>query len=247
MTDREYEQLKVDAYNREPGELGGADCPICHNKGRYMILTDDNEIRIRECRCMAQRRSLQYLERSGLSKVLDVYTWDRWECRERWQEALKERAMDYAKNPEGWMIISGRPGTGKTHICTAVCGDLLKAGYEVRYLLWRDFTTRAKAVINDSVAYSGMMGTYKTVPVLYLDDLFKTGGKTSEPTTGDCNLAFELLNARYADPDKLTIISSELNVDRILSIDEAVGSRIFERAKNHCMDLSDRQNWRLVH
>ena len=75
-------------------------------------------------------------------------------------------------------------------------------------------------------------------------DFLKTG-KGQEPTTGDVNLAFELINARYADPTKLTIISSELPVAEIVDIDEAVGSRIYERSKAHYADLSGRQNWRM--
>lgn len=245
MTDEEYEQLKVQSYNDSPGTLTGVDCPICHNKGFIMVLEPETlEHKLRDCKCMAERRSIRYLAQSGLSKVLDTYSWDRWKCVEPWQNAFMEAAKSYAQHPHGWFLAAGRPGTGKTHICTAICGDLLRSGYEVRYLLWRDFTTQAKAILTDREGYAELVEPYKRVPVLYLDDLFKIG-KGQEPTTGDCNLAFELINFRYSNPEKLTIISTELTVDKLLDVDEAIGSRIFERAKDYYFDLSTRQNWRL--
>lgn len=242
----ELEQQLVDGYNATEGTLQGIDCPICHNKGDVMFLDPVTlERKVKNCRCMARRRSLRYLERSGLSKVLDLYSWDRWQNKEPWQEKALQVAKDYAEKPQGWFLAAGRPGTGKTHLCTAICGDLLKAGREVRYLLWREFSVQAKAVVNDESEYRELVEPYKRVPVLYLDDLFKQG-KGTPPTAGDCNLAFELLNSRYADPTKLTIISTELTMPQLLDVDEAIGSRIYERSKEHYLDMSGKKNWRLA-
>ena len=238
------QRAKADAYNSCHGNLTGIDCPVCLNRGDIMACNDEGDLSVKTCQCMAQRRSLRYMERSGLAQVLDLYTWDAWQEDEPWQKAYREMAQDYAQHPSGWFFAAGKPGTGKTHICTAICGDLLRQGKEVRYILWRDFSTQAKAVVNDDEAYRDLLDPVKRVPVLYLDDFLKTG-KGQEPTTGDVNLAFELINARYADPTKLTIISSELPVAEIVDIDEAVGSRIYERSKAHYADLSGRQNWRM--
>lgn len=111
-------------------------------------------------------------------------------------------------------------------------------------MLWRDVSVRAKAAVNDEDAYRKIVEPLKRVRVLYIDDLFKTG-KGQQPTTGDVNLAFEILNARYNDSSKITLLSSELTVDQILAIDEAVGSRIYERSKGWYFDLTGRNNWRL--
>lgn len=241
----ELEQQIVDGYNATEGTLQGYDCPICHNKGDIMTFDPETlERKVRDCQCMAQRRSLQFMARSGLGNVLDMYSWDRWQCREPWQEKALKAAKDYAAHPEGWFLAAGRPGTGKTHLCTAICGDLLRGCREVRYLLWREFCVQAKAVVNDDEAYRELVDPYKRVPVLYLDDLFKQG-KGTAPTAGDCNLAFELLNSRYNDPQKLTIISTELSVPQLLDVDEAIGSRIYERSKAHYLDLSGKKNWRM--
>ena len=81
--------------------------------------------------------------------------------------------------------------------------------------------------------------------VLYIDDMYKTG-KGQQPTVGDVNLAFEIINARYNDTGKVTIISSERTVEEMLDIDEAVGSRIYERSKGNYLNLYGRENWRLL-
>lgn len=241
----EYERQMAELSNRQPGSLTGLDCPLCLNRGYSIIVNSRGDRVAKDCQCMKQRQTLKYLEKSGLAKVLNIYTFDAWESREPWQREFYDMAKDYAEHPSGWFCAVGRPGTGKTHLCTAICGALLQRGMEVRYLLWRDFSTQAKAIVNDDDAYQELMAPYKRVKVLYLDDLFKTD-KGQEPTTADCNLAFELLNTRYADPDKLTIISSERTMGNLLDIDEAIGSRIYERSKAHYVDLSGRKNWRLT-
>ena len=129
----------------------------------------------------------------------------------------------------------------------------MKQGLETRYMLWRDVSVRAKAVVNDEEAYQNVVNPLKKVPVLYIDDFLKTG-KTrdrsgrrvlTDPTVGDVNLAFEIVNARYNDSRLLTIFSSELSIQDILDIDEALGSRIIQRSKGRIFNLSDKTNWRL--
>lgn len=193
---------------------------------------------------MAKRRSIDRIKRSGLSDLMQRYTFEAWKEKEPWQKSVKKMAMEYAENQNGWFYLAGRPGTGKTHICTALCGALIERGSEVRYLLWREFSAKAKAVVNDAEEYQRLVSPMKRVSVLYIDDLFKVG-KGQEPTTGDVNLAFEILNARY-NANLPTIISSELTVEQVLDVDEAVGSRIYERSKEHYADLSEKGNWRLT-
>ena len=240
----EYERKMAELSNRQPGSLTGLDCPLCLNRGYSVVVDTKGNRRVRDCSCMAQRRSLKNLECSGLAKVLNVYTFDTWQVREPWQEEFLRAAREYAAGPAEWFCATGRPGTGKTHLCTAICGELLNRGMEVRYVLWRDFSTRAKAAVNDGDEYRALLDPLERVKVLYLDDLFKTG-KGQAPTSADCNLAFELLNSRYADPEKLTVISSELTIGNLLDIDEAIGSRIYERSKGRYVDLSGRTNWRM--
>ena len=140
----------------------------------------------------------------------------------------------------GLFFIGGSPGTGKTHLCTAICAKLMDGGIPVRYVQWRGDIPAIKAKVNDAEAYAEAMHPLKTVRALYIDDFLK-----GSVTDADKNIAFDLLNARYIDPDAITIISTELTIDRILSWDEAIGSRINQRARDYMLNIGKKQNWRL--
>lgn len=243
----EFNRKKAEIYNAREGSLTGKDCSLCHNKGQIMIVREDGTTAIRECKCMAFRNSLRRLERSGLRPLVSRCTFDRFETPEQWQREALRRAKDYAKAPEGrWFLAAGQPGSGKTHLCVAICRELMLRGLETRYMLWRDEIPGLKAAINDSNEYQRLIEPLKRVPVLYIDDFLKTG-KGDEPTAADLNVAFELLNARYINRELVTILSTEWIMSALLALDEAVGSRIYERTKESkiIIERDGSRNWRM--
>ena len=139
--------------------------------------------------------------------------------------------------------MGGQVGSGKTHLGTAILGCLIKK-HSVKYMLWRDETMRIKANVNDDIEYQGFVKPLKTVSVLYIDDFFKT--EVKQPSPADVRFAFELLNYRYVNKLR-TIISSELLIEDILDIDEAVGSRIYQMSKENYIRIGydKNKNWRL--
>lgn len=196
---------------------------------------------------MAIRNNKRRMEQSGLSDLLSHYTFEAWRTETDWQGEILSSAKRFSENPDGWFSVCGRPGTGKTHICTAICGELMKKGYDVRYMLWRDAATTLKAdSMGDAAAYSREIEPLKTVRVLYIDDFFKTGGGRP-PTVMDVNLAFEIINARYNTDGLITIISTERSLDELMRIDEATASRIYERTKQNrnYFNLTGKPNWRM--
>lgn len=246
LSSSEYEQLRCSWGNAAAGSLRGLDCPVCRNKG-YILTTDANGAQnCVECACMKKRRSLRLIENSGLADALTRYTFDSFETPEPWQKEMKERALAFlAEGGGAWFMAAGAVGSGKSHICTALCGALLDAGLEVRYMLWRDESARLKALVNDAEAYGRAVEPLKTARVLYIDDFLKTQ-TGREVTAADVNLAFEILNARYLNSRLTTVLSAEKSVEDILNIDEAVGSRIFERCRGYYVYLSGGgKNWRL--
>ena len=106
-------------------------------------------------------------------------------------------------------------------------------------MLWRETAPRLKSLVNDGATYKEIMELLKKADVLYIDDFLK-----GNITDADINLAFELINARYNDESKRTIISSELSIGAVLNADEAIGSRIVERAQDYCL-VSPKENRRL--
>lgn len=256
MSPRDYEQFKVDGLNNSVGnrhEEDGYDCKCCKNKGFIAKLVDNGDGTYSHCmavcKCVDVRNSIMRMKQSGLKDIIKDYTFDKFIDSEPWQKAIKSAATEYAHNPEGWFFIGGQSGSGKTHLCTAICREFLLSGRKVMYMLWRDEVVRIKAAVNDSIEYGKLIDKYKTVDVLYIDDLFKTGkapdGSSLKVTGGDVNVAFEILNYRYNNPSLLTIISSELSEDDLVDIDEAVGGRIYERAKALTIGKDRSRNYRI--
>lgn len=254
MPARDYEQFKVDGLNAMEGdrhEVDGYNCKICLNKGyvfKVVEYSDGSYSHVcADCKCAEIRRSVMRMKRSGLKDIIKDYTFDKFCATEPWQQTIKNAALEYANNPEGWFYIGGQSGCGKTHLCTAICRKFLLEGKQVIYMLWRDDIVKLKSLVNDP-EYGSLIEKYKKAEVLYIDDLFKTGkdkdGTDARPTSADINIAFEVLNYRYCNPALLTIVSSELNEDELLDIDEAVGGRIFERAKTFSIAKDRKRNYR---
>ena len=76
----------------------------------------------------------------------------------------------------------------------------------------------------------GRMRVLKKTEVLYTDDFLKGGD-----TDADIRLAYEILNSRYNDRGLRTILSSEMTPEKLLRRDEALGGRIYERARGYVL------------
>ena len=244
FTELSYDRLmemQCRAMNETSGALTGFDCTECRNKG-LVYFVRDGEIVCRPCRCRWARDSVNRIRASGLSDSLDRYTFDSFIESTPWQRQMKQVAHNYVADYCGkWMFFGGQVGCGKTHLCTAAAGELLRAGRSCRYMLWRDEAVRLKARVNDSLEYARLMEPLKGCDVLYIDDFFKTE-RSAKPTPGDVNIAFELLNYRYCIDDKATILSSELRIEDIMDIDQAVGSRIYQKSKDYCVEIAHDRN-----
>lgn len=240
------ELIKADTVNKSKGDLTGYNCKDCLNRGYFIRVRENGTHYSEPCSCMEVRKSLREIEKSGLKNMLEEYTLEKWVEEERWQMLAKQMILKYVENEKGWMFFGGNPGIGKTHLCTAACNLLLQKKFPVKYVIWKNFGTKAKGSVMDSKEYDKLVRPMLEANVLYIDDFFKTK-KGEMPSSGDVNLAFEIINYRYNDRNKMTIISSERTIKQIAEVDEAIGSRIYERSKGFTANLTKAENWRLKH
>ena len=243
-------QMQVDAYNNAEGNLNeydGYNCSHCKNKG-FIARVDENGNEVhRPCKCSKVRETLRKARKSGLGNILSDYTFDKYKTENKWQNDLKNTALAFCKDDEAkWFFIGGQVGIGKTHLCTAIAGYYIKAGYDTQYMLWCEESKRLKAIVNDFALYHEAINKYKEASVLYIDDFLKTQNG-EQPTKGDINLAFEILNSRLMEADKITIISSEKTLTDILGYDEATMSRIYQKTGKYKMNIAKdlEKNYRL--
>ena len=240
-------KLKADSFNKQQGDLIGYDCPKCLNRGRIAIPKEDGSVSFQDCDCTKIRRCLQKMEASGMREVIESYTFDAYKDDKDWQTTIKQGAEDYAENVDGWLLFCGQSGSGKTHLCTAVCRHLLLAGEEVRYMPWRQDANEMKTM--EPNRREDTKKKLQNVPILFIDDLFKTARASDgsiNPTVADVNLAFDIINYRYTKR-LTTIISTERSPAELVDIDEATGGRIVEMAQGHtyCIEKKPGRNYRL--
>ncbi len=243
-------QLRVDSYNSSTGEQTGYDCPKCKNRGNFAVLSDDASSHfMRDCSCMKIRNCIKKMKRSGLNDVIRKYTFEAYNCTEDWQKTIRAKAEAYATNPQGWFLLCGQSGAGKSHLCTAICRKFLLDEREVIYMPWREDIAALKSFSTDSEDRRKLLQSLKNAEILYIDDLFKNGKDkdgSAPPTRADIDLAFEIINYRY-NKQLLTIISTERSPQELLDIDQATGGRIAERAAEYLLHIGQDvgKNYRL--
>ena len=245
MTNEQYEQQRENYFNSLSGTPKGANgtfrCEICKDKGYIDELEPNlygdmvNHV-MRECKCRKKQKILDAAECSGLDGTLQLCTFKTFEANEDWQKGIKETAQAFCEDERArCFYIGGQSGCGKTHICTAIFGTLIKKGFKALYMRWEEESRKLKAVTND-MRYEDLIRKYKDTPVLYIDDFLKvqSGGA---PTEADIKLAFNLINSRYMDNNKITIISSEKTLDELLRYDEATMGRIVQMAGKYQLEI----------
>lgn len=221
-------------------DLGGIDCERCGNTGQILEKGPKLlELHVYECPCMNTRRSLRSLRKAGMDDMARRYTLNSYETPTPKHKSIKAAAERYISSDTGWFFIAGQSGSGKTHICTAVCTKLMEKNSEIYFMPWRDESTLLKNGITDREWYEAKIKRLKNVPVLYIDDFLKGGASDA-----DRRLAFEILNGRYNNALLRTVISSEMSLEKIMEWDEAIGGRIYERSRGFTVEAPS-DNWRL--
>lgn len=237
-----------------PSSIPQYKCDKCHDSG--WIEVDPATHTVAKCSCRLAREAEERIRNSGLADALENQTFATFEVKTDIQRRTRDVAQKYVKDlfddPQSkrrpWLYIGGNPGSGKTHICTAVCGEVLKRNIAVLYMQWVDVARNLKASVNDE-DFDDMVADYINVSVLYIDDLLKQR-YTATPlfSEADIKIAFTILNARYL-MNKPTIISSEWDlVNQLLPADEGVFSRVYERCKGHRLTIERNagNNYRLM-
>lgn len=195
----------------------------------------------RECSCVERARSRKRLRDSELEHLALRCTFDSFRPTQPWQQGLKKKAQEYLRDARRLsFFLSGQSGCGKTHLCTAVCNEIIERGGRLRYFQWVRDGTRLKQLMDDYGAYQKEIDALIGMRYLYIDDLFK-----QEITAADIRLAYEILNGRYI-AGRPTILSSERSLDFIRKArdgeGEAIAGRIFESCgrEKYCIQLSGR-------
>lgn len=220
-------------------------CEICGDKEVIYDLDDRGmPINHRPCKCVEIKQYRKIIENSGLGNKLKECTFESFNAYNKTLQVIKTMSMQFCIDSKAeTLLLLGKSGTGKTHLATAVCRELLeKHSSPIRYVRFRELVQELKALTLDLETRNSVMYRYKKVSYLYIDDLFK---HTDFRYETEKQLIFEILDYRYSNHKK-TIITSEYSLEELLEKDEALAGRLGERARGYIADFNDIDNYRAL-
>jgi len=213
---------------RPVGEHDDAECPICGGLGyvREDVPVDDPRFgQLFPCRCklaelehsrLEQLRALSNLEQqTRLTRMtFETFVPDGYGQVPNVATNLRlafDLARQYADNPDGWLILFGGYGCGKTHLAVAIANQVIKRGQPVLFVVVPDLLDHLRATFspNSPVSYDERFEQIRNAPLLILDDL---GTQSSTPWAQE--KLYQIFNHRY-NASLPTIVTSNHGLEEI--------------------------------
>lgn len=136
-------------------------------------------------------------------------------------ETALQVSRDFAGQPDGWLLLEGTYGCGKTHLAAAVGNARLDHEESVLFITTPDLLDHLRNTFGPSseVGYDEMFDRLRNAPLLILDDL-----GVENPSAWAQEKLFQLLNHRYAHhmPTVITT-NADINV-----LDPRIRSRLLD-------------------
>jgi len=130
-----------------------------------------------------------------------------------------ERALTFAEDPRGWLVLSGPSGSGKTHLAAAMANRVIERGHLAFFVFVPDLLDHLRATFAPSseVSYDELFEQVRNTPILVLDDL---GGHSS--TAWAQEKLYQIINHRYA-AQLPTVVTTDLPLEEL---DERLRTRL---------------------
>lgn len=215
------------------GQVNTEPCPLCGGAG---FLVPDLPLghpdfgKAVPCRCREQEqitRKIRKLNSFSSLEVLERLTFDTFipapshltpEQSYNLRRAY-ETCRYFAQDPEGWLLLTGPYGSGKTHLAAAIANARIAQSQPVLFMVAPDLLDHLRAAYNPSaqVGYDSLFDQVRMISLLILDDL---GAQSS--TAWAQEKLFQLLNYRY-NARLPTVITTNQRIDEL---DQRLRSRL---------------------
>lgn len=132
-----------------------------------------------------------------------------------------DTAVYFAQEPEGWLVLSGTYGCGKTHLAASIANARLAQGEPAIFMIVPDLLDHLRSTFSphSNVSYDNLFEQLRSAPLLILDDL---GTQSSTPWAQE--KLFQLLNHRY-NAQLPTVITTNQRID---DLDPRLRSRLLD-------------------
>lgn len=211
------------------------ECSIC--KGMKFLWDDVSQALI-PCACyrdeMQRRRQARIDQASGLVGTLRDRSFDAYRANSAPQRTALAAARQFADDPQGWLVLVGANGAGKTHLAAAIANARIAAGQPALFVVVADLLDYFRQAFdprNGGDTYSDRFEMTRDHPLLILDDL----GAEKQTDWAEEKL-FQIVNHRYNARLPLVITSNVIvsvwparlrarvqdkTISRIIAVDRA--------------------------
>jgi DNA replication protein DnaC len=156
------------------------------------------------------------------------------ENRHKFTAAFNE-ARKFAEKPEGWLILIGPAGSGKTHIAAAIANERINKGFSAFFITTADLLDHLRAAFNPSseMSYDELFDQVRNAPLLVLDDF---GSHSATPWAKE--KLDQILNHRFNDVLS-TVITSDIPVS---DMDDTVRARFNDSKISRICVIEEKSN-----
>lgn len=210
-------------------------CPICSGLGyvrRDLPIDDPNFGQLEICVCQKESVQKDKLARLYRTSNLDSFQGMAFEnfkteghgggkAVNKTLEVAFNTARNYAHHLNGWLLLMGGYGTGKTHLAAAIANEVVSLGVETLFLTVPDLLDWLRTSYgSEETNYESRFDEIRNICFLVLDDL---GTQNTTPWAQE--KLFQIINHRYTQRLP-TLITTNLPLSQI---DERISSRLQDR------------------
>lgn len=202
---------------------GDPNCPICGGIGylrRDLPIDHPDFGKIIPCSCRSQEITESARKRLFRMSSLDALKNLRFEnfvARGRVGlgktqadslENAYNQALNFAKNRQGWLLLTGRYGSGKTHLAASIANYAIEAGVSTLFLTVPDLLDWLRySYSGGDMTFEDRFEEIREIPLLILDDF-----GTQNATAWAQEKIFQIMNHRYIN-QLPTVVTSNILIN----------------------------------
>lgn len=140
-------------------------------------------------------------------------------------QTTRDNLRDFADSPEGWVLLLGEAGCGKTHLAAAVANAVLRSGGDVFFAVVPDLLDHLRASFapnRGDLGYDELFENVRSAGLLVLDDLGPHKG-----SSWAMEKLFQIANHRF-NSALPTVITSPLSLEELREVHPRIAVRALD-------------------